>query len=439
MIESEVFHMNPAALYSEKLQSPDHAVTLVPDNSDVAMGMAASEPPALLAALAARARSQKLSALRLWYFHSMEHARATVLQRELLDRIHPHCMFMSRVERELIRARPQDAALIHFAPVAFSEAPRLLSNQIALHACITTVSPMDRHGYFTFGTNNDYISAAARSAEKLIVEVNPNMPRVHGESPLHVSEVDAIVEHAAPLQEVREAKPREADDAIADHIAAMIDDGACLQMGIGNLPGAVCRRLKNRRNLGIHTELMTPPLAELVECGAVNNQAKATYRGRSVFTFALGDAAFYRWLDDNPAVYSLPVDVVNDPRHIAKNDNVVSVNATLQVDLSGACNSEHMLGHQYSGSGGQLDFVRGANASHGGLSIIACRSTAQEGSVSRIVAHLDGPVTTPRNDVRVIVTEFGHADLYGKTLRERAEALIAIAHPRFRDELAREL
>jgi itaconate CoA-transferase len=217
----------------------------------------------------------------------------------------------------------------------------------------------------------------------------------------------------------------------------MIDDGACLQMGIGNLPSAVCARLRSRRDLGIHTELQTPALAALMECGAVTNRRKKTFPGRSVFTFALGDRRFYEWLGDNQAVYSLPVDLVNDPRHIAKNDNVVSVNATLQVDLSGACNSEHMAGRQYSGSGGQLDFVRGANASRGGQSIIACRSTAKDGTVSRIVPTLEGPVTTPRNDVRWIVTEWGAADMAGKTLKERAEALVALAHPKFRDELGR--
>jgi itaconate CoA-transferase len=265
------------------------------------------------------------------------------------------------------------------------------------------------------------------------------MPRVFGDSPLHVSEVDAIVENHTPLIEVGELALEPEDEAIARIVADMIDDRACLQMGIGTLPTAVCERLRNRRDLGIHTELMTPALAKLMECGAVTNRAKATYPGRSVFTFALGDRAFYDWLGDNQSVYSLPVDIVNDPRHIAKNEGVVSVNATLQVDLGGACNSEHMLGHQYSGSGGQLDFVRGANASSNGISIIACRSTAKDGTLSRIVPRLDGPVTTPRNDVRFIVTEFGCANLHGKSLKERAEALISLAHPKFRDQLAREI
>ena len=425
--------MDAHDLYRSKLLTADAAAALIESGSDVAMGMAAAEPPALLAAIARRAEAGSLDQLRLWYFHSMDHAGKTVLRPDLLSRVRPHCMFMSRIERELLKANPQ---AIEFVPVAFSESPRLLSRR-GLDACVTMVSPMDRHGFFTFGTANDYTSAAARSARRLIVEVNPQMPRVMGDRPLHVSEVDAIVEHASPLTEVGEAELTPEDEAIAEIVAGMIDDGACLQMGIGNLPSAVCARLRSRRNLGIHTELMTPALAALMECGAVTNHAKATFPGRSVFTFALGDRRFYEWLADNQAVYSLPVDLVNDPRHIAKNDHVVSVNATLQVHLGGACNSEHMLGHQYSGAGGQLDFVRGANASQGGLSIIACRSTAKGGTVSRIVPHLDGPVTTPRNDVRWIVTEYGAANMHGKTLRERADALIGLAHPKFRDELAR--
>lgn len=431
--------MDVQQLYKSKLTTADAAVAALPSDCDVAMGMAVAEPPALLEALERRVRANTLSQMRLWYFHSMDHAAKTVLQPDLLDRVRPRCMFLSHVERDLMKRDHVAPDAIDFVPVAFSDSPRLLSRAVDLDACVLTVSPMGSHGYFTFGTANDYTSVAARSAKRLIVEVNPHMPRVFGESPLHVSEVDAIVEHKSPLIEVGTAPMSPEDEKIADIIAGMIDDRACLQMGIGNLPGAVCKRLRTRKDLGIHTELLTPALAELMECGAATNRAKQTFPGRSVFTFAMGDRAFYEWLADNQAVYSLPVDQVNDPRYIAQNENVVSVNATLQVDLTGACNSEHMLGHQYSGSGGQLDFVRGANASKGGKSFIACHSTARGGAVSRIVPRLDGPVTTPRNDVHYVVTEFGYADLYGKTLTERAEALIAIAHPDFRDELAKGL
>lgn len=427
------------AEYRSKLVTAEVAVSQIPSSSHVAMGMAVAEPPALLRALAARVEGRSLDALKLWYFHSMSHAAETMLRYELLDRVRPHCMFLSKVERALIRRGDAEGGKpIEFVPTAFSESSRLLTEHVPIDTFITTVSPMDRHGWLTFGTSNDYGTSVARSAKRLVVEVNANMPRVFGDSLLHISEVDALVENDVPLANCVEAEISPEDRIIATTIAAMIEDGSCLQMGIGSLPNAVCAMLESRKDLGIHTELMTPALARLIECGAVTNRRKATYPGRSVFTFAMGDRAFYEFLDNNPSMHSAPVQMVNDPRHISKNDNVVSVNATLQVDLSGACNSEHVMGRQYSGSGGQLDFVRGAAASSGGKSIIACRSTAKDGTISRIVTKLEGPVTTPRNDTHIVVTEYGAVDLKAKSLRERAEAIISIAHPDFRDRLRHE-
>ncbi len=403
------------------------------------MGMAVAEPPALLAALAARVKAGSLEDLKLWYFHSMAHAADTILSYDLLDRVRPHCMFLSKVERALVRRGDAEGVqLIEFVPTGFSDSSRLLTEVVPIDTFITAVSPMDRHGWFTFGTSNDYGTSVARSAKQLVVEVNANMPRVFGDSLLHISEVAALVENDAALIETSDAPISAEDRTIAATIAAMIEDGSCLQMGIGSLPNAVCALLENHRDLGIHTELMTPALARLVACGAVTNRRKTTYPGRSVFTFAMGELWFYDFLDNNPSMHSAPVQIVNDPRHISKNDNVVSVNATIQVDLSGACNSEHVLGRQYSGSGGQLDFVRGASASRGGKSIIACRSTAKDCTLSRIVPRLEGPVTTPRNDTHIVVTEYGAVDLRGKTLRQRADALISIAHPSFRSTLASE-
>ncbi|KPH60627.1 acetyl-CoA hydrolase/transferase C-terminal domain-containing protein [Novosphingobium sp. ST904] len=431
--------MDAGQIYAAKLTTADRAVMAIESDSDLAMGMAVGEPPAILAALARRAEAGTLSDLRVWYLLSQVHSGSTILRRELLGRIRPRCLFMSGIERALIKADPAAEALIDFVPCAFSGSPRLLRDEIELDACVLAVSPMDENGFFSFGAANDYTSVAAHCARTVIVEVNPAMPRVACSTPLHVSQVSAIVENHVPLLSFGEAAGSPEDEAIAALIAEMIDDGACLQMGIGNLPAAVCRRIEDRRDLGIHTELLTPAMAGLVHSGAVSNRLKTTHPGRSVYSFAMGDEPFYRWMDGNPQVYSLPVDVVNDASEIARNDNVVSVNATIQVDLHGACNSEFMGGRQYSAAGGQLDFVRGASASKGGVSIIACRSTAQGGTVSRIVPKLDGPVTTPRNDVHWIVTEHGAANLRGKTLRERAELLIGLADPKFRDELARGL
>jgi itaconate CoA-transferase len=423
--------------YRSKLTTPETAVSKIASRTNISMGMALGEPPALLRALAARLKAGELSELALWYFHSMPAAGESVLAYEHLDRVRPHCMFLGVYERELIRRGDAEGRkLVNFVPMAFSDSARLLCERVGIDTFITTVSPMDRHGWFTFGTNNDYASAVAKSARHLIVEVNHNMPRVFGDSFLHISDVDTIVENDEPLFEVPIPPAQKQDEIIGAAIAGMVEDGACLQMGIGALPNAVCAMLKDRNDLGIHTELLMPGFVDLIKSGAVTNRRKATNPGRTVFTFAIGNRELYDLLDDNPSMSSHPVGIVNDPRHIAKNRKVVSVNATLQIDLTGACNSEHMMGRQYSGSGGQLDFVRGAYASPGGKSIIACHSTAKGDKLSRIVVELEGPVTTPRNDTQFVMTEFGCVDLKGKSASERARALIALAHPKFRDELA---
>ncbi|MEL6385954.1 MAG: acetyl-CoA hydrolase/transferase C-terminal domain-containing protein [Pseudomonadota bacterium] len=425
------------AVYAAKRRSAASAVADIRSATDIAMGMALGQPPALLDALAKRLDAGSLEALRLWYFHSMPPSAETILRYDLMDRVTPHCMFLGPIERELqARGDQEGRRVVNFVPVAFSDAPRVLGEQVQIDTFLTTVSPMDRHGYFTFGANNDYASATARTARRTIVEVNENLPRVFGASTLHISEIDAVVENTAELFEMPVHPPRAADNRIGEIIADLVPDGACLQMGIGALPNAVCQHLKGRTDLGVHTELLSPGLVDLIQAGAVTNRRKTTFPGRSVFTFALGNQAMYDLIDDNPSIESHPVNIVNDPRHIAKNPGVVSINATLEIDLFGACNSETLGGRQYSGSGGQLDFVRGARASANGRSIIACRSTAKGGTVSRIVPALTGPVTTPRNDVDTVVTEFGAVRLIGLGSEERVRAMIGLAHPDHPEALA---
>jgi itaconate CoA-transferase len=430
--------MTIASLYQSKLTTPDQAVMAIPSGSRLSMGMFAAEPPALLRALANRAAAGAIEGVRAYYFEAAKIAGETILRYELNDRIHPYSLFMTGVERALIKRGAENGGrkVVNYVPNNFHQAPRLLIDEIGIDTFVCTVSPMDRHGYFSFGVGNDYSTKVARSAKRLIVEVNEAMPRVLGAgAALHVSEVDAIVENTVPLLEspARAAAPE--DEVIGRTIAGLVPDGACLQMGVGALPNLVCAELKDHNDLGIHTEALNPGLVDLIRAGVVTNRCKSIDLRKSIFTFAMGRKAMYDFLNDNLAVESAPVDYVNDPRVIARNDNVISINATLQIDLTGACNSEHMLGHQYSASGGQLDFVRGAYASKGGKSIITARSTAAKGKVSRIVARLDGPVTTPRIDTHYIVTEYGAANLKGLSSTERARALIALAHPAFRDEL----
>ena len=430
--------MNVASLYQSKLTTPDQAMASIPSGSRLSMGMAMAEPPALLKALADRAEAGKVENIRLYYYEATGVAGKTVLRYELNDRLIPYCMFVAAAERALIKRGMEDGGrkVINYVPSTFHQASRLLTEEIGIDTFVHTVSPMDRHGYFTFGVGNDYSTKVARSAKRLVVEVNKNMPRVQGDgAELHVSEVDAIVENHVPLLELPSREALAEDAVISRIIADLVPDGACLQMGVGALPNLVCAALKDRNDLGIHTEALNPGLVDLVCTGVVTNRRKTINRGKSVYTFAMGQKAMYDFLNDNPAIASAPVDYVNDPRIIAQNDNVVSINATIQIDLTGACNSEHMLGHQYSASGGQLDFVRGAYASKGGKSIIAARSTAAKGKVSRIVPRLDGPVTTPRIDTHYIVTEFGAVNLKGLSSTERALKLIELAHPEFRDGL----
>ncbi|TVV76566.1 acetyl-CoA hydrolase/transferase family protein [Sphingomonas solaris] len=402
------------------------------------MALGAGAPPAILAALAERVRAGGVRDLSLYYLLSMPSAGRSVLDFALREHVTPMSFFHGSVERALDAVRvAQRLPVTSVLPSNFSQVPRAMREHIGVDTLLATVSPMDADGNFSLGTSVDYSLAVSRKpGVRVILEVNPRMPHVRGDSMIHISQVAALVENEVPLFELATAQGSPADDAIGRIIAGLVADGACLQMGIGALPDAVCAALRYHRHLGIHTEMMTSGLVRLIRSGVVDNSRKQIHAGRSIFTFALGDAALYDFLNDNEAVEAHPVDHVNDPAVIARNANVVSVNATLEVDLQGACNSEYRNGRQYSATGGQLDFVRGAYASPGGKSIIACHSTAAGGTVSRIVARLSGPVTTPRTDTHIVVTEYGHAELKGKSTAERARALIAIAHPDFRDGLA---
>lgn len=430
--------MDFAEIYKGKLTTPDKAVASIPSNSKMAMGMAMAQPPALLQALADRARAGSVEALKLYYFEATSIAGSTVLDYDLIDRIHPYCMFVTAADRTLIKKGVEDdnRKVLRYVPNNFHQAPRLLIEEIGIESFVCSVSPMDAHGYMSLGVGNDYSSKVARSAKRLIVEVNRHMPRVLGSgAQVHVSEVDAIVEHDAPLLELPVRKGGPEDETISKLIAEMVPDGACLQMGVGALPNLVCAALTDRNDLGVHTEALCPGLVDLTLAGNITNLAKKLNSGKTVYTFAMGQKSMYDFLDDNPSVESWPVDYVNNPTVIAQNDDVVSINGTIEIDLTGACNSEYMLGHQFSASGGQLDFVRGAYASKRGKSIIAATSTAAHGKVSRIVPSLSGPVTTPRIDTHWIVTEYGKANMKGLSSTERAQALIGLAHPQFRDEL----
>lgn len=426
-------------LYAERLVTAQEAVALIPSGAKVAMALGAGQPPAILSALADRARAHDIDNVRLYYMLSTGVAGGSVLDYDLYDRLTPISYFHGGIERALDKQRKAiGQSSLPIVPCHFSQVPRSLVEHVGVDTLLATVSPMDENGNFSLGIGADYSVAVARKKGiRLILEVNPNMPYVRGDCMIPLSDVTALVEHSSAIPILPAAPRTDVDDKIGKIIAGLVDDGDCLQMGIGALPDAVCAGLTQHKNMGIHTEMMTGGLAELMKAGVVDNSRKQIHTGRTIFTFAMGDQGLYDFLHDNPLAEAHPVDYVNNPYVIAQNDRVVSVNATLQIDLNGACNSEFMNGRQFSATGGQVDFVRGAYASRGGRSIIACHSTAVKGTVSRITPMLDGPVTTPRTETHMVVTEYGWTDLKGKSVSERARALIDIAHPDFREELDR--
>lgn len=427
--------MEYAAQYKRKLTTPEKAVADIRSEGLVAPGLVLSEPPALLEALARRLQSGDLSRLRVLTGLPQKHMLDTLLSPSLCDCVEVISQFVSSGERGLV-----DVGLNYYLPGHFHQVPRLIRDHMQIEASLIVVSPMDRAGYFSLGAGNDYTSTAAKTARRLIVEVNEHMPRVFGDSLLHISEVDAVVENTRPFDPLPEAPSHPEDEIIGRTVAEMVPDGATLQLGIGGLPNACAEFLMDRKDMGIHTEVFVPAMARLIEAGAVNGSLKSLHRRRHLFTLALGNQDVLDLMNDNPAFESYPVSYVNHPAVIAQNDNMVSVNSILEMDLLGQCNSEFLAGRQFSGTGGQLDYVRGAYDAKNGKSILAFHATAHGGTVSRIVPRLEegAMVTTPRMDTHYVVTEYGAANLKGKDTRQRALAVIELAHPDFRDDLLKE-
>jgi acetyl-CoA hydrolase len=326
-----------------------------------------------------------------------------------------------------------------FTPVFLSEIPRLFrEGHLPIDVALIAVSPPDEHGYCSYGVEVGVTKPAVESARVVIAEINPRMPRVWGNSFIHISRIDYCVEVDYPLPEFRQGEPAPLYSRIGRHVADLIEDGATLQMGIGAIPNAVLDYLGDKRDLGVHSEMFSDGIIDLVQRGVITGARKTLLPGKLVAGFVLGTERVYRFIHNNPIIELRTTDFTNDPFTISRNDKMVAINAALQVDLTGQVCADSIGTKFYSGVGGQADFIRGAARSKGGKPIIALPSTALGGTVSRIVSTLEpgAGVTTSRNDVHYIVTEYGVAYLYGKTVRQRAEALIAVAHPDFRAELA---
>src|SRR5690606_24231450 len=419
----------PEALYQQKRMAAADAVSLVRDGDAVVVPTAVGEPPALLHALSERRHTLRNVAVS----QILPLRKFAYIDPETRAHIRHDAYFFSGATRP-----GGHAGWVDYIPAYFFELPMLIDRGLSpADVVVSMASPMDEHGYFSLSLAPDYTMAAVRRARVVLLEVNPNVPFANGDCLVHISQVSGLVESDEELFEVGLPQIGPVQEAIGKHVADLIDDGATLQIGYGGIPDAVVMQLQHKRDLGIHTEMIGDGILSLIESGAGTNRKKTFMPGKTIATFALGSRRLDRTPHRNPGIEMHPVDFTNVPSIAARNDNLCAINATLQSDLLGQCGSES-LGHlPYSGTGGQVDFVRAANRSKGGKAFIVLPSTAKDGAVSRIAPVLSPGthVTTSKNDINYVVTEFGVAELRGKTAKQRAEALIGIAHPDFRAEL----
>jgi 4-hydroxybutyrate CoA-transferase len=423
--------MNVAELYRRKLTTAQEAVSLIQSDSHVYLGGGAGVPQVLERAMVARADElhnvQVISVLTF--------AGAEYLAPEYASSFRHRGLFLGENAREAVGAGRAD-----FTPIFLSEIPRLFRDgTLPLDMALIQVSPPDEHGFCSFGCEVGCTKPAAQSARTVIAEVNARMPRVLGDSFIHVSKLDKIVETDYPPPEASQGGFTETHERIGALIAEMIPDGATLQLGIGSIPDAVLFHLKDKRDLGIHSELFSDGVIDLVERGVITNEKKTLHPGKIIAGFLFGSQPLYEFVHDNALIELHPTDYVNDPFIIAQNDCMIAINSALEVDLTGQVCADSIGPRFYSGIGGQVDFVRGAARARGGKPIIALPATAKGDELSRIVPQLKpgAGVVTSRGDVHYVVTEFGVASLHGKNIRERACELIKIAHPKFREGLER--
>ncbi|HEU4963942.1 MAG TPA: acetyl-CoA hydrolase/transferase C-terminal domain-containing protein [Bacilli bacterium] len=410
--------------YRDKRRTPEEAVRVIEPGDDIIVPLSAGEPPALLDALPTHTG---LRGNRLYQMLSLRPAIHVDPERIRLV-----SLFLGAGDRPGFHEGRLD-----LLPNHFSDLPALLRQITENRVIMATVSSIDDKGYFSLGTNSDYTSTLLADAKAILLEVNENMPYTYGTNRIHISQVTALIENHVPLPSLPEPTITDKDTRISKRIAEIIRDGDTLQIGFGAIPNAVMDCLKDHKDLGIFTEMLPSRVVDLVESGVITNAKKTLHPGKITTTFALGDERLYHFMNHNPDLLMLPVDESNDLRVIGQVDNIVSINATVEVDFLGQCNSETVAGKYYSSTGGQSDFAKGVRLAKNGRGIICLHATAKQDTISKIVPVLPpgATVSTSKNDVDMIVTEYGLAQLKGKTIRERTRALIAIAHPKFREEL----
>ena len=415
--------------YSHKLTTAAEALRIVESGMRVFVHASSGFPAALVNALADRAPS--LRDVEIVHLLTINEIRTA--EPQYRDSFRHDCLFIGAAMRRAVADGHAD-----YVPIHLGEVERLAaSGDFPVDLALIQVTPPDRHGFVSVGAAVEFTLAFARGAKRIIAQVNSRMPRTSGDTCLHISEITALVENSQPLVEAQLRQPSETDQAIARHVANSIEDGDTLQIGIGGVPDAILGYLKDRKDLGVHSEIISDSLLPLIECGAITGARKTIHRYKIIVGFGLGTRRLYEFVDENPMFEFHANSYVNDPFVIARNDHMVAINSALQIDLTGQVCSDSVGQNFYSGFGGQVDFIRGAARAKFGKPVIALPSTARDGSISRIVPilNLGAGVVTTRADVHFVATEFGMVDLFGKSVRERAELLIGIAHPSFRDEL----
>jgi acetyl-CoA hydrolase len=418
--------------YKRKLTTAEDALKSIKSGDSVYIQSNAAAPQRLIEALLARA--PKLEEVQIIHLLTLGHA----------EYARPEYAGSFKVKALFIGANVRDAVnegRAEYIPIFLGEVPFLLeSGELPVDVCLIQVSPPDAHGYCSYGVSVDCTIAARKKAKVVIAEVNKQMPRTHGRSFVHVSRLDHIVESDCPLPELLVDEPTRVEQDLGRFVAELVEDEATIQLGIGAIPNAVLRSLEGKKRLGVHSEMVSDGIVDLIEDGVITNECKTILPGKSAVSFLIGSKRLYNFVDNNPSIELQTSDFINDPYIISRNHKMTAINSALQVDVTGQVAADSIGAYLYSGFGGQLDFIRGAARSRNGKAIIALPSTAKEGTVSRITACLPkgAGVVTTRGDVHYVVTEYGIAQLFGRTLRERVNALISIAHPKFREELERE-
>ncbi len=415
--------------YKKKLRTPDEALRCVQSGMRVYIQPGCAEPETLVDALIQRAPYVE----DVEIVHMMTMGRAPYVAPEMAGHFRHNAVFIGANVREAVNDGRAD-----YTPIHLSEIEELFeSGAMPIDVALVDVSPPDAHGFCSFGVGVDTTLTAANCARYVVAQVNDQMPRTYGDSFIHVSKIDAIVESSRPLCELEKPDISEMHIAIARNVAGLIEDGSVLQTGIGGIPDAVLPLLMDRKDLGVHSELVSDGVIPLVNAGVVNGARKNFKPRKIILGFALGSKKLFDFVDNNPIFEFHPTAYTNDPALIGRNDNMVAINSALQIDLTGQVCSDSIGTFFYSGIGGQVDFLRGAARSKGGKPIIALSSTAKGGTVSRISPMLapGAGVVTSRGLIRYVVTEYGVAYLHGKSIRQRAQALIEISHPKFREEL----